>query len=230
MKTSIKFILVVLSFYFTCVPSFAAAAGMKPETTVLFIDDMNREATIEVQNTDKETALLHSSLETIPEDRENKLILSPQLVKLDAGKKQLVRVILKDGIKIDKQRMERLKFVSIPQDDGKHNRARIVIGQNIPVIISPADLPVNTSPWKLLKFDRLGKKIKITNPSKYIVRLTKTIDLLPGNQAMQLPRNYILPEETVSVKLPDNAVNTVSLRLHPVTRFGILASSYETHW
>ncbi|HAT24747.1 MAG TPA: hypothetical protein DCS81_10600 [Pantoea septica] len=65
---------------------YALAAGMKPETTVLFIDDENREATINIENTDSYSALLHSSLQTIPEDRNNKLIITPQLARVEAGK------------------------------------------------------------------------------------------------------------------------------------------------
>lgn len=59
--------------------SAAFAAGMRPEVPVVFLDDQNREATINVLNTDNSAALLHSKLQTIPEDPENKLIITPQL-------------------------------------------------------------------------------------------------------------------------------------------------------
>lgn len=200
------------------------AAGMKPEVSVLFLDDQNREATITVQNTDSSTALLHSSLQTIPEDRENKLIVTPQLARVEGGKKQQVRVVLKDGVKLDKQKMQRINFISVPQDDGKKNRARVLVGQNIPVIISPANLPVNTTPWTGLTFQRSGSSVKIDNPTPYIVRLTKQVDLLPGKQSVELPKTYILPGETMTLPA---AGNVKSVRLHPVTRYGILTAPFE---
>lgn len=204
------------------------AAGMRPEVPVIFLDDQNREATINVQNTDSSTALLHSSLQTIPEDRENKIIVTPQLARVDAGKKQQVRVILKDGVKLDKQRMQRINFISVPQDDGKKNRARVLVGQNIPVIISPANLPVNTTPWTGLTFQRSDSSVKIANPTPYIVRLTKQVDVLPGKQSLELPKTYILPGETISLQLPQASASSVkSVRLHPVTRFGILTTPFE---
>ncbi|MXP50534.1 hypothetical protein FD733_17905 [Pantoea sp. Eser] len=120
-----KFLPVILLFW--CATTTVFAAGMKPETPVLFLDDQTREATINVLNTDTSTALLHSSLQTLPEDKENQLIITPQLSRVDAGKKQQIRVVLKDGIKLDKQRMQRINFVSIPQDDGQKNRARLLV-------------------------------------------------------------------------------------------------------
>ncbi|MGK3144121.1 fimbria/pilus chaperone family protein [Pantoea sp. C2G6] len=226
MKVLIKFLSVAILFSLSA--ATASAAGMKPEVPVLFLDDQNREVTITVLNTDNSTALLHSRLQTIPEDPENKLIITPQLVRVDGGKKQQVRVVLKDGVKLDKQRMQRIDFVSIPQDDGKKNRARILIGQNIPVILSPADLPLNTTPWTGLTFHRSGASLSVENPSRYIVRLTKEVDLLPGNQQVELKKTYILPGEKFSLALPQAAAAGVkSVRLHPVTRYGILTTPYD---
>ncbi|WP_313655233.1 fimbria/pilus chaperone family protein [Pantoea sp.] len=218
---SLSFILLISAFS-------ALAAGMKPEVPVLFLDDQHREATITVLNTDNSPALLHSSLQTIPEDPENKLIVTPQLVKVDGGKKQQVRVVLKDGIKINKQKMQRINFISVPQDDGKKNRARILVGQNIPVIISPASLPLNTTPWTGLTFNRTGSTLTITNPTDYIVRLTEQVDLLPAARSVSLKKTYILPGEKVTLALPAAIANNVkSVRLHPVTRYGILTAPYD---
>lgn len=218
---SLSFILLISAFS-------ALAAGIKPEVPVLFLDDQHRETTITVLNTDNSPALLHSSLQTIPEDPENKLIVTPQLVKVDGGKKQQVRVVLKDGIKINKQKMQRINFISVPQDDGKKNRARILVGQNIPVIISPASLPLNTTPWTGLTFNRTGSTLTITNPTDYIVRLTEQVDLLPAARSVSLKKTYILPGEKVTLALPAAIANNVkSVRLHPVTRYGILTAPYD---
>lgn len=207
--------------------SSAIAAGMKPQVPVLFIDDENREATITVENTDSSPALLHSSLQTIPEDRENKLILTPQLARVEAGDKQQVRVVLKEGITLTTQTMQRIYFTPVPTDDGKKNRARVTIGQNIPVILSPASLPLNTTPWQGLTVQRAGTSLFINNPTPYIVRLTTQIDLLPGKTRVELPKTYILPHESITLALPQGVSHAQSLRLHPVTRFGILTAPYE---
>uniref|UniRef100_UPI002892AD3D fimbria/pilus periplasmic chaperone n=1 Tax=Pantoea sp. UBA4389 TaxID=1947032 RepID=UPI002892AD3D len=167
--------IIALLFLFS---SSAIAAGMKPQVPVVFIDDENREATIDVENTDCCTALLHSSLQTIPEDPVNKLIITPQLVRVDGGNKQQVRVVLKDGVKLASQTMQRINFTTVPIDDGKNNRARVTIGQNIPVILSPASLPLNTSPWQGLISQRAGTSLTIKNPTRYVVRLTTQVDLL----------------------------------------------------
>lgn len=208
--------------------SAALAAGIKPESTVLFLDDTNREATINIQNTDGNAVLLHSTLQTIPEDRDNKLIITPQLARVEAGKKQQVRVVLKDGVTLTHQTMQRINFVSVPPDDGKKNRARVLIGQNIPVILSPAGLPKNISPWKEIKAQCSATSIKIDNPDNYIVRLTTQVDLLPDNKKLTLPKSYILPHEKIDLPMPQGtSCREKIIRLHPVTRFGILTTPYE---
>lgn len=203
----------------------AYAAGMKPEVPALFIDEDTREVTINVQNTDNEPALLHSNLQTIPEDRESKLIITPQLARVNAGQKQQVRVILKQGVTLMNQRMQRIDFVSIPQDDGKNNRTRILIGQNIPVIISPRDLPLNTEPWKLLSWQVSDNILKLKNSSKYIIRLTTNVDILPEGQKINIEKPYILPGESIDLKIK-NIHAAKQVRIHPVTRFGVLTAPF----
>jgi len=224
MKTLTKLTLVTLLFAASSVNAFAA--GMKPEHPVLFIDDKVREATINVENTEESTALLHSSLQTIPEEGENRLIITPQLARVEPGKKQQVRVLLKEGIKLTHQTLQRINFIAVPAEDGDKNRVRVTIGQNIPVILSPASLPVNTTPWKGLKARRAQGAIVLENPTPWLVRLTTQAEALPGNQRVTLPKTYILPQETLT--LPLSASSDVrSLQLHPVTRFGILTSPWQ---
>lgn len=221
-------IILSVAILFSLSVSGVFAVGMKPEVPALFLDDQNREVTVNVLNTDRDTALLHSSLQTIPEDPENRLIITPQLVRVDGGKNQQIRVVLKEGVRLDTQKMQRINFVSIPQDDGKKNRARILIGQNIPVIISPASLPVNTAPWTGLTFHLSGASLHIENPTPYIVRLTREINLLPGKGSVELKNSYILPGEKFDVALPAASANKVkALLLHPVTRYGILTAPFN---
>jgi P pilus assembly chaperone PapD len=136
-------------------------------------------------------------------------------------------VVLKEGITLTTQTMQRINFTPVPTDDGKKNRARVTIGQNIPVILSPASLPLNTTPWQGLTAQRAGTSLFINNPTPYIVRLTTQIDLLPGKTRVELPKTYILPHESITLALPQGASHAQSLRLHPVTRFGILTAPYE---
>lgn len=220
--------LTLISLLFTASVTHALAAGMKPEHPVLFIDDKTREATISVENTEDRSALLHSSLQTIAEEPDNKLIITPQLARVEPGKKQQIRVLLKEGVKLTHQTLQRINFIGVPAEDGDKNRVRAVIGQNIPVILSPASLPVNTTPWTGLKVQRTQGAINIVNPTPWLVRLTTQAEVLPGNQPVTLPKTYILPQETLTIPLSSSAISSArSIRLHPVTRFGILTSPWS---
>ena len=86
----------------------------------------------------------------------------------------------------------------------------------------------NFTPWKGIKAECAGLTLKVSNPTDYVVRLTNQIDLLPGNKSISLPKNYILPQETLRLPLPKGrACSARAIRLHPVTRFGILTMPYE---
>jgi len=218
----------LITLLLTASVTHAVAAGMKPEHPVLFIDDNTREATINVENTEERTALLHSSLQTIPEDPENRLIITPQLARVEPGKKQQVRVLLKEGVKLTHQTLQRINFIAVPAENGDKNRVRVTVGQNIPVILSPASLPVNTTPWTGLKAQRTQGAMTIVNPTPWLVRLTPQAETLPNNQRVTLAKTYILPQETLTIPLLPSAVSSVrSIRLHPVTRFGILTSPWQ---
>ncbi|WP_188474675.1 fimbria/pilus chaperone family protein [Hafnia psychrotolerans] len=209
-------------------PLTCFSAGMKPDTPTLFIDANNREAVVTVQNTDNTTALLHSSVQSIPEDKTISLLITPQLARLEPGQKQLVRVILKNDVNITHQRMQRLNFTSVPKKHaGKDSKAQLVIAQNIPVIISPVGLPVNYEPWKELIFLKTANGIKIENNSKYIVRMLSTVTLLPAGKAVDIKKRYILPGEKIDIPLKENELKSVSrLKIQPATRFGMLAAPY----
>jgi len=54
------------------------------------------------------------------------------------------------------------------------------------MILSTTDLPLNTTPRAGLTFCRTGSSLSVENPTPYIVRLTKQIDLLPGKESVEL--------------------------------------------
>ena len=72
----------------------ARADGMVPDTSVVIVNEADGEATVSVTNTDNKMALLHVTLENIPEDSDTLLFVTPPLTRVEASKSQLVRFIL----------------------------------------------------------------------------------------------------------------------------------------
>lgn len=210
----------------------AQASGMLPETSVVIVNEADGEATIKVTNSDAKTALLHVNLENIPEDTQPLLLVTPPVARVDAGKSQLVRFILRtEGGPLTTQRLKRVTFEGIPQNDAaQKGTARIGVGvrQNLPVIIHPKGLAPNREPWTGLKWSQADGKLTVRNDTAYVVRLAQQVNLLPMQATAQLPRTYVLPGEHLTVEVPAAAANAQSVRLYPATVYGFAVDAFDS--
>ncbi|WP_256737532.1 fimbria/pilus chaperone family protein [Pseudomonas sp. dw_358] len=209
----------------------AHADGMVPETSVVIVNEAQGEATIKVTNSDAKTALLHVTVQNIPEDTQPLLLVTPPVSRVDAGKSQLVRFILRteDG-PLKTQRLKRVTFEGIAQTDpNAKGTARIGMGvrQNLPVIIHPKGLAPNRQPWTALAWSLDSGQLTVRNDTPYVVRLSQQVTLLPTLIEGRLPRTYILPGEHLSVETPTPVAGAQSVRLHPATVYGFAVDAYE---
>lgn len=59
------------------------------------------------------------------------------------------------------------------------------------------------------------------------MRLTKQLTLLPGKTAAELPNNYILPGQTLSVKLPEQSPESLtSVQFTPASIYGFAVNAF----
>lgn len=206
----------------------AMAAGMQPETTVVIFYEEHGEATINLRNTDAGPSLLHSKVEHIPEDSELSVIVTPPIMRVDAGETQLIRLIgaFKEPLKT--QRLKRVTFEGIPQkkSDGGA-KVGINIRHNLPLIIHPKGLARHQAPWELLKWKTDGQSLAVENDSPYVVRLSERVQLNPLETPVSLPRTYILPGETLTApfKEPTSAVTSVTIQ--PATVYGFAIGNFD---
>lgn len=91
------------------------ADGMVPDTSVVIVHEAEGEAAVSVTNTDSQLALLHVTLQDIPEDTEPLLVVTPPLSRVEASKSQLVRFILQNQQPLLTQRLKRAVFEGMPQ-------------------------------------------------------------------------------------------------------------------
>ncbi|CUI39045.1 Capsule protein fraction 1 [Achromobacter xylosoxidans] len=204
------------------------AAGMQPETSVVILYEADGEASINVKNTDDAASLLHSSIENVPEDTEELVVLTPPVARVEAGETQLVRFLRQGGEPSKKQRLKRVIFEGIPQRPNADGSARIgvTVRQNLPLIIHPAGLERNREPWKLLKWQVNNDKLSVINDSAYVVRMAQEVVLQPSGKVVSLPRTYVLPGETLAVDGPAVAGST-NVRIAPATIYGFSTDHYD---
>lgn len=216
-------------FTLLLVSSVSFATGMLPSASVVVLEENAGEAVITITNTDQTPALLLTTLETIPEDQEDIVQVSPPAIRVDGGKKQTVRFILTSPTPLKTERLRRVIFEGVPPKVKGENRVQISVIQNLPVVIRPAGLPRNNAPWKLLKWTYRDGKLTVANPSPYVVRLAQEVQLQPSNARWNLSRTYILPAETLILKPEGTAKLTTAQRVHisPATTWGFTVESWD---
>ena len=206
------------------------ADGMVPNTSVVIVNETNGETAVSVTNTDASLALLHVTIEDIPEDTEPLVFVTPPLARVEASKSQLVRFILQTEKPLLTQRLKRVIFEGIPQDksapEAGHARVGVTVRQNLPIILHPAGLAPNRTPWTDLKWSLQDGQLSVRNETPYVVRLAQEVQLLPSGSGAMLPRTYVLPGDHISVPAPVKAATQV--RIQPATVYGFAVPPYET--
>ncbi|SDS39740.1 fimbria/pilus chaperone family protein [Pseudomonas trivialis] len=210
-------------------PTWVLADGMVPDTSVVIVNEADGEASVSVTNTDSKLALLHVTLEDIPEDTATLLFVTPPLTRVEPSKSQLIRFILQSPTPLTTQRLKRAIFEGMPQGraaaEAGHARVGVTVRQNLPVILHPKGLAPNRTPWTGLTWSLHDSRLSVHNPTPYVVRLAQELRLLPGNGSALLPRTYVLPGETLTVAASQAQASTVQLQ--PATVYGFAVGPYE---
>jgi len=221
--------LAIACFLFNAfVPVTTHASGMLPETSVVIINEADGEASMNVKNTDANATLLYTSIQNLPEDKENLLVVTPPVARVEPDETQLVRFILQSKEPLKTQRFKRVIFEGIPQQS-KDGGVKVTMNvrQNLPVIIHPKGLAPNREPWKLLAWSVRNGNLVARNDSAYVVRLAQTVTLLPSKTELDLGKTYFLPGETISVAVPAAGAASATVRLAPATVYGFSVDSYD---
>ena len=209
----------------------AQADGMVPDTSVVIVYEQEGEASVSVTNTDNQLALLHVTLEDIPEDTEPLLVVTPPLSRVEPGKSQLVRFIFQDQQPLKSQRLKRVVFEGMPKGrpatEAGHARVGVTVRQNLPVIIHPKGLATNRTPWTGLTWHLQNNELQVHNDTPYVVRLAQELRLLPGDGRAMLPRTYVLPGETLTMTASGTGTGATRVRLQPATVYGFAVEPHD---
>ncbi|TBL66327.1 fimbria/pilus chaperone family protein [Hafnia alvei] len=208
--------------------STANASGMKLETSVVVVNTADGEGVMTLKNTDAKPVLLYSSVENLPGDKEESLVVTPPVVRVNPGDNQTVRFMLKTPPKAVEQ-FKRAIFEGIPASDKTSEKLQITVRQNVPLIIHPSGLKENLEPWTLLQFKQIGSdSLQITNSGAYVVRMNPTITVLPQNISGVMPRAYMLPGDVVTVKFNSPVTNGQQAKITPANLYGYFVEPYKT--
>lgn len=182
----------------------ALASAVLPTTSVLIIEENDREGTIGIKNTNKEPVLLYSKIQRLDdEDLDAALIPSPQAVVVQPGETQTVRLLYRSNKKLDKEHLARILFMGIPPEK-KQQGAHVgfMVGQDLPVVIRPAGYVPVENKWAFLKWRITGNQLCVNNDTKYAIRFVNNVVLAPGKTPVTMPKAYALPDSKNCGELP----------------------------
>jgi len=206
-----------------------ASAVMKPETSMLMINEAAEGGSLNVTNTADHEALLYVKVYNLPDDPQPQLLVTQPVTRLAAGQTQRLRFLLHTRGPLKTEHMKRVILEGIPTQvlAGSHS-VGLSLRQDLPIIIHPASLPVKSDPWQALTFTENHGILTIVNPSLYVVRLSQTLALLPSMKNITLSKSYILPGETLTVKAPDAATlkNSNQIQIQSLSKYGYVAGLF----
>jgi P pilus assembly chaperone PapD len=207
----------------------AQADGMIPNTSVVIVNEADGEASVSVTNSDSNLALLHVTIEDIPEDTEPLVFVTPPLARVEAFKIQLVRFIVQSEKPLLTQRLKRVIFEGLPQGRSStepgHARVGVTVRQNLPLILHPKGLAPNRTPWTDLQWSLQNSQLTVRNDTPYVVRLAQEVQLMPAAAQAMLPRTYVLPGEHITIEVPAGMATHV--RFQPATVYGFTVPTHE---
>lgn len=212
-----------------CTLANVHAAGMQPQASVVVIEEADGEGSVDIKNTDPHTSILLTAIENIPEDTDDLLAILPPMARVDAGKTQRIRFVLTSKTPLTTERLKRVTFEGVPPKSAGDSKVRVTFIQNLPLIIRPAGLEKDLTPWKNLKWTLGQNGLEVKNPSPYVVRLGQGVQTIPDNTSWLLPKAYILPGESIKVALKDksNSGERKYVRISPATTWGFTVDSYD---
>ena len=207
----------------------AHASGVVPESSVVIVEESDGEGAINVTNTDAWPVLMLTTLVDLPEDTEQLLMVTPPAVRVEPGKTQRIRFMLSGKQPLRTERLKRVIFEGVPPQQKGKNEVRMTVRQNLPVIIRPAGLAEERTPWTRLTWQLTGNALVVKNPSPYVVRLAQSVQTLPDNTVWTLPQAYVLPGQTFTLTAPKGASmqRAKQVRLSPATSWGFSVDTYD---
>ncbi len=209
--------------------NFAFATGMLPESPIVIVDQGDGEAAINIKNSDPVPMLLITSLQGSPDGTDSLLTVTPPAARVESGQSQRVRFIMTSPEPLKTERFERVVFEGVPPQTKDNSEVRVTVRQNLPVIIRPAGLAKDLTPWKNLRWEVRGDTLRVSNDSPYVVRLNEAVQTLPDNTGWTLPQSYILPGQNLTATLMDSKKpgSARHVRIAPATTWGFAVKTYD---
>lgn len=191
-------------------------AGVVIEGTRLIYDAGKKESSIMVRNPDPNIYLIQSWIDAGENNKEKApFVITPPLFRLDGGRNNVLRIVRTGGtFPDDRESLFWLNVKVIPsvEKGADSNVLYIAIKNRIKLIYRPTSLanPDLMAAGKMLKWQRMGKQIQVTNPTPHVINFR----LITVNGKRVANTDYVLPFSSALFELPSGeSKGTVSWKI-----------------
>ncbi|RDK86745.1 P pilus assembly chaperone PapD [Enterobacillus tribolii] len=210
-----------------CVPlaQAADAGGITVGGTRLIYDGGKKEASLSVTNSDTGPYLIQSWIETQNGGAEKApFIITPPLFRLEAGQKNLLRVIRTGGnLPEDRESLYWINIKSVPSGEKRENvnTLQIAVKTRIKLIFRPAGL--KSTPLDVadkLTWSQTGNRLTVNNPTPFYMNFHQ---INVGKHQLN-DATFVAPMGSTSFTVPSGVTGAVTWKI--ITDYGGVSETY----
>lgn len=175
-----------------------AQAEIVPSSSAVLIEAGKNESTIDIKNNGDKSVLLYSKVRKLPDDNlaGGTLFTEPQAIVVAPGETQSIRVIYRTNTPDSKEHIARVIFTGLPpQDDVSEGKVKILIGQDLPVVVNLRKNIEQKDMWQVVNYRVDQGSLCIRNPSAKVFRFVPTMNTDEKNIRVTFSKPYVLPGE-----------------------------------
>ncbi|UYP72468.1 fimbria/pilus periplasmic chaperone [Pantoea dispersa] len=189
--------LAMLALTAAVLPHFALAE-ITPSSSAVIIEAGKNEASIDIKNNGNKSVLLYSKIRKLPDDNlaHGTLFTEPQVILLAPGDTQSIRIIYRTNTPDSHEHIARVVFTGLPpQDEVSEGKIKILIGQDLPVVVNLRKNIEQKDMWQIVKYRLDEGKLCIQNPSAKVFRFVPTMNTDEKHITVTFNKSYVLPGE-----------------------------------
>lgn len=217
--------IITFAFAMFLLPLTSASAGVIIGGTRVIFDEAKKEAALNITNPDATPYLIQSWIDVEAGiSGKAPFIITPPLYRLDAGQKNLERIVMTGLLPHEKESLFWLNIKAIPSASKQTNALQIAVKTRIKLIYRPDGLQASTPEEQAdkLTWQRAGSELQVTNPTPYVINFNEII--VAGKTLNEV--TYVLPGASTRFALPKE-VNGNTLTFKVINDYGSPGASHR---
>ncbi|MEW5289858.1 fimbria/pilus periplasmic chaperone [Erwinia papayae] len=202
-----------------------ASAEILPSSSAVLIKSGSQESTIDIKNNGNKSVLLYSKISRLPDDNlaGGTLYTEPQAIVMAPGDTQTIRVIYRTNTPDAVEHIARVIFTGLPpQDEVSEGKVKILVGQDLPVVINVRKDLKQKDVWEQIKYRTEANRLCMYNPTAKVFRFSPNLKTDEKNIQITFRKPYVLPGEELCAETTHSLAHGMHLNITSVSDYNYL--------